>query len=443
MKTFLKMSFRNVILNWRHSLASLLSIAAAFFALNLFQGYISDLADLYEVSYRERSMLGDLMIEHQEARSPKANANPWDYSLNLEIQNAIQKFINARSDKILTSVRFLNGHGMITNGQSSTIFAIQGFDVPEGKIIRGSKWAWNTQYGEPLDHYDGQGYTVVAKGLGQILNCHPRDGVSAFVNSDGSYKPEKRPFDCKNSSLQLTATTDSGQVNAIDLEVVGLMDGGFAELDKKLLGASLTDVQALLDTNRISTQTIMLKKTKDLSQVVSEFNQEVRTVYPQLKIQRWQDNPYVGELYVRSMELLGIFRNFVTVVIIVISSLSVLNMMTKSLNERVKEIGTLLSLGFLKSHIKSIFVFEAVFLSLFGVLFGASICILSATIINHSAIFYKGGLLVEPVPLRIKLDYSMLAMSTFFLVAVSVVTTSLACGKVLKKKIVECLNHTS
>jgi putative ABC transport system permease protein len=90
MKTFLKMSFRNVILNWRHSLASLLSIAAAFFALNLFQGYISDLADLYEVSYRERSMLGDLMIEHQEARSPKANANPWDYSLNLEIQNAIK-----------------------------------------------------------------------------------------------------------------------------------------------------------------------------------------------------------------------------------------------------------------------------------------------------------------------------------------------------------------
>jgi putative ABC transport system permease protein len=440
MKSLLLIAFRNVTLNWRHSLASLLSIAAAFFSLNVFQGYIHDLGDLYYVSYRHRSMFGDLMIENQAAGTPKAHSEPWKYGMSREVQNEVTKFVEKLGARATVATRFLDVQGTVTNGRVSTIFFTHGYDVLQGKTTRGELWKWNALYGEPLDLHPEGGRVILGQTLGRMLDCVPDPPVRA-VAADGGYKPEVRPFKCKSDSVQISVTTDSGQLNAMDFQVGGLMDAGYLDIDKKFLWMSLPDAQTLLNTDRITYETILLSDPDDYPNVIKEFNQDLGARYPELRIMRWQDNERAGDLYNKTMSLLHIFRNFVVIVIISISTLSVLNTMTKSLSERIREIGTLLSIGFRKVHIRIIFISESIFLGALGIILGFLASAASAALVNHIGFFYKAGLLSEPVPFRIKLSLELTCISAFGLISLAALATTWACQRVLKKRIVECLQH--
>lgn len=440
MMTLIRIAFGNVILNWRHSLASILSVSAAFFSLNVFQGYIHDVGRLYYTSYRQRSMFGDLTILNRAAKTPAERADVWTYGLDPPLQDEIKDFIKAHSDEIQTGVRFLDLQGLITNGKISTIFFTHGYDLAEGAILRGDLWKWNTVYGEPLELHPEGGRILVGQALGHMLGCVPKAKMKA-VAATGGYEPVSRPFVCRDNSMQLTVTTDAGQLNALDLDVVGLIDGGYLDVDSKFLWMSLPDAQTLMHTDRISYENLMLRNPDEIDRVASEFRDQFGISRPELKIIPWQDIPDIGDLYNQSMELLGVFRNFVSIVIVAISSLSVLNTMTKSLSERIREIGTLLAIGFRKTHIRIIFVTEAILLSLIGITVGGVVSLLVGTGINSAGIFYKAGLLSEPVPFRIYLMWQLSLISAVGLVLLAALATIWACRRALQKQIVECLHY--
>jgi putative ABC transport system permease protein len=273
-----------------------------------------------------------------------------------------------------------------------------------------------------------------------MLDCNPNPKVRA-VAVDGGYKPELRPFECKSNSVQLSVTTDAGQLNALDLDVSGLVDAGYLDIDRKFIWMSIQDAQTLLHTERITYETLLIKHPYDIPKISAEFHDEIEARHPELRIMPWQENVRAGDLYKKTMALLTVFRNFVVIVIISISTLSVLNTMTKSLSERTREIGTLLSLGFRKSHIRWIFISESIFLGLLGIILGFIGTELSTVVINHAGIFYKAGLLSEPVPFRIKLAWFTIFISAFGLMALAACATTWACARVLRRRIIECLHH--
>jgi putative ABC transport system permease protein len=440
MKALLLIAFRNVVLNWRHSAASILSITAAFFSLNIFQGYINDLTDLYYVSYKNRSMFGDLIVENKAVESAEAKSEPEKFELTPELQSAVKEFVTRHSDRIEAYARFLNLQGTISNGSVSAIFLARAYDTVEGYKFRGKLWYWNTLYGEPLNLHPENGRALLGQGLGKIMGCLPDPKVSALA-SDGGYAPVNRPFKCSSSSLQLTTTTVTGQVNAIDVDPVGLVDAGYSDVDRKFITLALPDAQTLLNTQNVSYGTLLLKNSADLAAVTEDFNREVASEYPMLHVVRWQDQPSVGDLYNRSMEFLTIFRNFVAIVIISISVMSILNTMTKSLSERTREVGTMLSFGFRQSHIRVVFLGEALLLCALGLAIGGVSSLLSQAVINKIGVLYKAGLLSEAVPFRIKLDPRLMLTTTLVLLALSALATVMALQRVLKKPIIECLHH--
>lgn len=440
MKLLFRIALRNVTLHWRHSIASLLSIMAAFLSLNVFQGYIQDLEHLYYVSYRHRSMYGDLLVMHRDSETPDARAEPWKFGLTPPMQEAIRSFASSRADAISATARFLELSGTVSNGATSTIFISLAYDDREASKLRGDLWKWNTLYGEPMFLHPEGGRVLIGQALGRILGCLPDPPVRALV-FEGGYEPKNRPYQCKTSSLQISATTDSGQINALDLNVAGLIDAGYSDIDRRYLNLSLKDAQTLLNTDRVSNIALLLNNPSDAARIQREFEQDVRSKIPELSILRWQDHPRIGDLYNRTMELLSIFRNFVVAVIISISALSVLNTMTKSLTERTREIGTLLSLGFRGRHIRAIFVSESLLLGLFGIAMGICSSSVIAFAINHAGIFYKAGMLSEPVPFRIALNLPIMLLSAAGLLALTVLATLAATGRVLQKRIIECLQH--
>src|SRR4051812_26232148 len=133
------MAVRNLTGNWRHSLAAVLSMASAFLALSLFQGYIGEVVGMYEDTYEKRSMLGDLLVLPKVA---DGRAQGFDEAA----QAVIEKALEGDADAELW-VPFLEVSGTASNGTSSTVFAGYGIDVQKGLRMRSSLWAWNTVAG--------------------------------------------------------------------------------------------------------------------------------------------------------------------------------------------------------------------------------------------------------------------------------------------------------
>ncbi len=437
MKIILKIAFRNVILHWRKSLAAIVSLAAGLVSIVMFQGYMDDVKRMYIETFRSRMMYGDVIIEHESQLTPEGRAEPWKYSISPENQKLINQFLATHENKIVAAVPFLYINGVVTNGRTSLIFRGYGFDVNKGKFLRGPEWEWNTLYGKPLGPEQSHG-AAIGQSLGKYLNCYP-DIKEQIFNSTATYSNRDRTFSCQVPDIQLNITTPEGQLNAIDVQVVGLVDALYKDIDDKFVTVSLPEAQALMNTKDISYFTAKLHDDSEVDPLLENFNNHMRSKGLGFRMTRWMDH-IVGDMYVRTMSLLSVFRNFVMTIIIAIASLSIFNTLMKIVKERTREIGTLQSLGFISRQIIWIFVIEALYLSVMGGAIGSIIAVVGTLIVNLLGIVYKAGILVEPVPLKILINPDLYMLSFILLSMIASVTAWLVCRSAVKKNASENLS---
>jgi len=439
MITLFKIAFRNVILHWRQSLAAIITLAAGLITLVMFEGYMDDIGNLYQETFRSRMMFGDVLIEHQKRTFPEGRAEPWNYAVTPQDQEFLNNFLKKYPEKIDSMTRFLLISGTIANGKTSTIFRGYGYDIAEGEKTRGADWAWNALYGAPLKAGQPQ-TTALGQSLGKILSCLPVK-KEKIMDPVGGYKAEIRPFVCAQSNVQLSITTAEGQLNALDVEIVGLVDALYKDVDDKFVRISLEDSQTLMNTKDVSYVTVkFVGQGSFIDDIVSAFNREATLMGSEQRMSRWQ-NHITGDMYVRTMNLLSVFRNFVVTVIVVIAALSIFNTMMKLVKERTREIGTLRSIGFIPRQILFIFLSEAVVLSFFGGVIGSVLAIISTVALNHAGIVYKAGVLVEPISFRIMISPQLYLISFIFLSILAAVTTWLVCRATLKQSTAENLTY--
>lgn len=439
MNIFLRIAIRNVRVNWRHSLAALISIGCAYFSLVVFQGYINNTQDLYYAAYQNRGMYGDLVIQNKDIFSKESRLDPFKFYLSESDQSFINTFLAARDQDIRAKVRFLEVQGVITNGLTSNIFIGEGHDLEQGWIMRGRIWEWNTIYGNPIEKSPLKDSVLLGQSLARVVGCvaeHPENAAA----SEGGYKQILRPFKCQREDLQLMASTEKGQVNAIDLTAVGLLDGGYKELDSRLVSMSLANAQLMLNTKKITYETVLLNDMKQIPAFIADFNRAAAQGAPHLQALRWQEHP-AGEMYTKTMSILHIFRNFVIVVIGVISALTVLSSTMKTVTERTREIGTLQSFGFTKNRVLLIFLYESMGLALLGCLIGCVAALATTFGFNWMEIFYQPANMSQPIPFRIDVNPGVYIFAVFSLMVLNIATVWLACRKVLNKSIVDCLIH--
>lgn len=436
---FWRIAYRNVKKNWRHSLSALLSLSASFVSLVLFDGYIDDLKQMYEDSFRHRSMLGDLIIEKPEIHSKAGLAEPWSYSLFEHEQKEIENFLAENKALVRNRVRFLNFQGMITNGNQSAILMGRGFDVVSGEAVRGKNWSWNATLGKPLHLSDLADAGMLGQGLSRKMGC-TWDYSHKIYSFSGGYEAKERAFDCPSNELQISVMTAEGQLNALDVNVVGLVDAGYRDIDDRYFVTSLETAQTLLNTKNVTMMSVELNKSTDKGKFIETFNKKFGAPHPDLKIMTWLEHP-VGQTYIKTLELMSIFRNFVVVVILIISTLSVVNTLIKIIKERSREIGTLRSIGFKSKQVVKIFIYETFLLSVLGNFLGMLAALVLTIFLNSLHIRYKAGLLSEPVLFRINFTLGGYLNAFSILVLVSFLACLYSIRHELKKKIIENLNH--
>ncbi len=434
---FWKIATRNVKKNWRHSMSALLSLSASFISLVLFDGYIADLQLIYEDSFHHTQMMGNLVIDKPALRSKEGLAEPEKFAIFPADQQEIQKFVDRHADLIQNRVRFLDFNGMISNGMQSTILLGRGMDVQEGLKMRGDHWVWNATYGIPLHKSTEESAVLIGQGLSRKLGCHFKRSKS-FNAFAGGYEPVSRPFECPTYDLQMSLLTNDGQLNALDVTAVGLFDVGYKDIDDRYTYTSLETAQKLMNTPNITMVSLELRDPANEKLVENIFRDELKI--SGLIIRSWKYHP-MGNSYLKTMDLLSIFRNFVILVILVISTLSVANTLIKIIKERSREIGTLRSLGFTPRQVLQLFIYETFLLSALGSAIGLVVSLLLTITLNLSQIKYKAGLLSEPVVFKITATWGAYANAFLILAFVSVFACLISTRQTLNQKIIENLNH--
>ncbi len=419
MRSLVIMAFRNVRKNWRHSLAAILTISAALVTQVLFGGYMSYISNLFVVGIRNESMHGDLIIEHEGLAGVEAKTNPFKFYLTETQQEKIDQFLKENEALVASSVKFLRLDGLASNPKTSAIFSGLAYEPKAGELTRGPSWSWNALYGVPLQEESSEQAVLLAPGLGKILGCVPVKTEVLPLGMEG-YPPVNRPFTCLNPTVQMSLLTETGQINAIDLKVIGMVGAGYKELNNIYIQTTLSVAQRLLNTRKVSFYTVLLRDAAEGARVVSAFEKKIKPEIPQMKVYHWYEHP-ISEIYHKTMNLLKMFKLFVMSIVLTISCLSILNMMVKIIKERTREIGTLRSLGYVRSQILLLFSAEALFLALFGTFLGTVASLALSFGINYLKIPYEAGVASQPMLLTVEINPIQYVMSFILLTSLTIV----------------------
>lgn len=439
-------ALRNLKSYWKQSIAAIISVMAGFMAFVIFEGYLQNIYNVYKSFNTHVEMYGDLIIEIKGAFDLDGRAEPWEYALSEEDQTAIQKTLAELSPQLKTYSRFLQINGSLDTSAFSTTFQGLAYDVPQAAEIRGP-WKWDTYWGKPLQESSfPNDQMILGLRLAQKIGCLPDNipGLKKYA-IEVLKRPKARSFLCENEDFQISAMTESGQMNAFDLSVSGIQDLGFVDRDSRHIVLSLPTAQKLFNTQKVSYYSVQLKADANQSLFIHDFQTRLRThLAPKdsssIVITPWE-NHFFGNLYQKTLSLMNVIRNFLISIVVFVGSMSVFNTLVKLVKERIPEIGMLRSLGFLPMQIRSLFFLESLFLSWAGCLIGAILSLIISLIINQMEITYPSGQFSTESEFIIQISASSYFYGFLLMTIISLLACKIAISRPSKANIADLLLH--
>ena len=338
---FAQMALRNLSRNRRRSLISLLVVGAGTIGLLLTAGFIRFSFD----GLREAIIHGGLghlevataaAVDDREASSDRPlihGLSDWE-ELRREVESV---------EHVTGAGAMVHLMGIVQAGESSASFLGTGVE-PD----RERRMGFTTKMisGDPLADEGpeaGSDTVLLGRGVAESLGVEAGDWVT------------------------LLAMTPDGMLNALDMEVRGIITTGVQDLDTRFLKLHIKSAQRLLETDLVSDLVIGLEETRWTAATRAELENRLAGQTPELRVVDWRQRaPFYDQ--VRSLYA-GIFW-FLGSIIFVLVVLSTSNTLMMSVMERVREFGTLLAIGTSRRQIAAIVVFEAIWLGLLGAVLG-------------------------------------------------------------------------
>lgn len=410
----LQLAFYSVFANWRHSLASLASIVLGLMAVAAIHGYNVECEQQFSEISVYRAMTGHIIIEAQQTGDDRIEIEDGTAAL-------ILKSTDALGDKILSVVRFLGINGIIAGSRTSFPYTGFAYDVVQGEIARGPKWAMNTPYGHPLTR-NGTNEIVVGKGLAELLGC--KLGHEPKQLSSGNYLPSDEALDCSQHSMQLTGLTRSNKINTWEAPIVGIVDASVRQLDDNWLMMPLDHGQIFSHTKQVTMIGITLKNRDDYSFMIDHLKDDLRAIKPPLKISFWKDHEN-GSIYRSMMGVMRIFELFMLMIIAFVCVLSMINTTIRNVESRIHEIGTLRAIGYKKAFVIRVFAWEGFFLGIAGSVLGIIGIMMVSKVLNAAGIMYLPAIISQKIPLRIAYTPETYLILALFLSLCSALTAAI------------------
>lgn len=432
----LRIALRSVRKNWRHSAGAMLAVAVGFAAITLFDGYLSDFEHRLRVVVAQRFMMGTLVIEATGASAAMSRKREAMAYLHGREQAFLDEHLRAHGAEVAIRVRSLFVVGVASNGSASTPFVGWGYDPVEGAALRGP-FAWDALSGRPLQRTRGDA-VLLARGLGALLECAPTTREAPY-GPDGRPIEAERPFACRRPRVQLIGGTASGQVNAVEAAVAGLVDGGRKEMDVLMVTMPLALAQRFRNARDVSQYNVLLRDPATAARFARELSAAAAARGLAVDVMPWESG-YFGEQFRQGMGIVRTLRSFMAVVVVAISAMAVFSTMVKVVSERTREIGTLRSLGFLRGQVTALFALEAATLSAAACAAGLLVTLAVTALVNRAGVTYTGGVMATPIPLGVASDPVAWLRAAAFLVAVAVLTAWLPARRAARRRIPDALS---
>jgi putative ABC transport system permease protein len=432
-----RIALRSVRKNWRHSAGAALAVAVGFAAITLFDGYLSDFEGKLKDMLEERFMMGTLLVEGHGASAAMSRARSEAVYLHAAEQAFLDGYLAAHADEVVVRVRSLFIGGIASSGRASTPFAGWGYDPVEGAALR-RRFAWDAWNGRPLRDA-GPDAVLLARGLAGLLDCDPVGTTPAF-GADGLPIPEERPFRCKRPRVQLIGSTSSGQVNAVEPTVAGLLDAGRKEMDLLMVSMPLALAQRFRNAADLSMVSILLRDPSRAEPFARDLMAAAAARGLAIDAMPWQAS-YFGEQYRQGMGVLRTFRGLMSIVVAAIAAMAILTTMIKVVDERTREIGTLRSLGFLRRQVTALFALEAAFLSAGACAGGLLVTLAVTALVNGAHVTYDTGIMANPIPLGVAADPRDWLRVAASLVAIAVASAWIPAHRAARRRIPDALAH--
>ena len=189
--------------------------------------------------------------------------------------------------------------------------------------------------------------------------------------------------------VTLLITTESGSINAADLELVGTFDSGVTEMDKHIFYVHNEMIRELLGIT--GTHRLLLGfAAEDERPYQAKLEKLLEKKYPQLEVVHWRE---LAEFFDNTMGWLKRQYSVFRIIVLLVATLSIINVFTMSLLERLGEFGIMRAMGTYRLEIACMIFMEAIFQAFFGSLLGVALGLL--VIVGP----LKGGITMPPPPL--------------------------------------------
>jgi putative ABC transport system permease protein len=168
--------------------------------------------------------------------------------------------------------------------------------------------------------------------------------------------------------LKVVSQASDGSLQLKKLRIVGMFQTGVSTLDGKVFQLPLSDAKAFLRTAG-GTQSIiiMLDDYHDADRIASQINALLGD--PSLAVTPWTA---IGD-YARLMQIEEKVFNVLFAIVLFLGAFIITNIMTMVVLERRKEIGILKSMGFANGEVLVLFLWEGIFLGIWGSLIGGGL----------------------------------------------------------------------
>jgi putative ABC transport system permease protein len=353
----LQQAFYNVTANKRRTIFVLFLIGISVCALLLFNAFVQRVYWGVRESV-VRSQTGHLQImskKYDLMRNVESSQTLFDP--NEALLSEISKIPN-----VLTVTRRVEFKGLIGYNNQTTLFSGIGVEPREEAAISSFDRIID---GRALSSVD-QWRTVVGNGLAHGLGAAPGDSVI------------------------VTTVMPQGGLNAADFEIVGITQSDSAEYDQHILKIPLVVAQKLLNTTQTSKVVLLLDSTDKTEEVKQKVQQILARFAPDLMVKDWRElNPQYDKIVALYSRIFG----FMAFALVLVSILSIGNVMSMSFLERIREFSVMRTIGMRKFTLVNLLMAEGASLALLASVVGIALAWLITWIIG-----LLGGLSMPPPP---------------------------------------------
>jgi putative ABC transport system permease protein len=410
MNNIIKIAFRNLYRQRKRSFLTIGIVAFGVLAVLLFSATAGSFKN-FMIGEITDSMLGHLQI-HTKGYVSSLDNLPLDRTINAKQIKKMEEILDEIPEIESYTYRILLG-GIVSNYLESTSAKFSAI--------------------------------IPAKEMEVVPLLKDRLMEGTFLEKGEILLPEMitKGFNSKiGDDIVLVATNADGSVNGQPLVISGIMESVVGPTGKYGY-IHFEDARSILrmDEMEVSEVAIRLKNFDDLDKVNEILTKKLGAIQNDngnavFEIHTWKElSPFYS-----IAQMIDLMSLFIKVILIGIVLVSIMNVMIMAVYERIKEIGSISAMGTPPSKIRLMFLFEGLFLGVFGSIIGVIISLIAIFIVNIANITVAFGrnsnILLEP-----EVSISQIAMTALIVIMVAIVAVLEPAFKASKLEPIEALRQ--